>query len=306
MAMSKKKRIPRTTIFIACEGSNTEPIYFERIKEKVEDSNLLAITIYPDQSEENPKTHALGLVEVARNRIDDFDEVWAVFDKNGYTKHEEAFALANRKINGKKVNIAFSSIAFEHWVLLHFEKNNTAYEKSKHIEDNKFKTNETYYPDYSKRATVDIYPMLQSRTKTAIQNASWLRFRQKNELETKPIYEINPYTDVDVLVRRLLDIEEVIEWSGIGERLDFKKVQVMLNLENNDLRAEIYNCHSALLISIQLAFSTIHSDATEIQLQVEQQRIEANQALAIILCQRAEDVCLIKVVFEAKTYFVEL
>lgn len=103
-----------------------------------------------------------------------------------------------------------------------------------------------------------------------------------------------------------IDIEEAIEWSGIGERRDFKKVQVTLNLENNGLKAEIYNCRPSLLISTQLAFSTIHSDATEIQLQVEQQRIEANQALAIILCQPTKDVGLIKVVFETKTYFVEL
>ena len=46
-------RRPLTTIFIACEGKNTEPIYFERIKEEVEECNFLAITIYPDESEGN-------------------------------------------------------------------------------------------------------------------------------------------------------------------------------------------------------------------------------------------------------------
>jgi hypothetical protein len=42
-----KKRISPTAIFIACEGRNTEPLYFERIAEQVEDDGLLAITIYP-------------------------------------------------------------------------------------------------------------------------------------------------------------------------------------------------------------------------------------------------------------------
>ncbi len=35
--MSKKKRALRTTIFIACEGKNTEHIYFEKIVEEIED-----------------------------------------------------------------------------------------------------------------------------------------------------------------------------------------------------------------------------------------------------------------------------
>jgi hypothetical protein len=56
-----KKRISPTSIFIACEGRNTEPLYFERIAEQVEDDGLLAITIYPDKDTPNPKTDALNL-----------------------------------------------------------------------------------------------------------------------------------------------------------------------------------------------------------------------------------------------------
>ena len=91
-----KRPNPPSIIF----SKNTEPIYFERIKEEVEECNLLAIEIYPERSEESPKTDALGLVREAKSRIDYYDEVWVVFDKNGYTKHKEAFAEANEEISG--------------------------------------------------------------------------------------------------------------------------------------------------------------------------------------------------------------
>ena len=57
------KRKPKHTIFIACEGTNTEPLYFENIKEIEEDRDdyPFSITIYPDREcDVNPKTDALG------------------------------------------------------------------------------------------------------------------------------------------------------------------------------------------------------------------------------------------------------
>ncbi|HWK07057.1 MAG TPA: hypothetical protein VNS58_25660 [Puia sp.] len=79
--MSKKKRALRTTIFIACEGRNTEPIYLEKIVEEIEDQGVFAVTIYPDKSDDSPVSHALGLVQEARSRINDFDVDPASFYK---------------------------------------------------------------------------------------------------------------------------------------------------------------------------------------------------------------------------------
>ena len=60
-----KKRTPPLSVFIACEGSNTEPLYFEKLNEIMEDEDNYpyAITVYPDKEvDENPKTDAIGLV----------------------------------------------------------------------------------------------------------------------------------------------------------------------------------------------------------------------------------------------------
>ena len=52
-----------------------------------------------------------------------YDEVWVFFDKDGHPKAKEAFEMARiTEIDGKKINIAFSSRCFEYYLLLHFER----------------------------------------------------------------------------------------------------------------------------------------------------------------------------------------
>jgi hypothetical protein len=194
-----KKHIARTSIFIACEGRNTEPLYFESIAEEIEDEGNLVVTIYPDRSHQNPKTEALGLIREAQSRGDEFDELWVVFDKNGYTKHAEAFALAEGNAHRKKVNIAFSSIAFEHWLLLHFEKCATPFAKSdckdakehtlycgtnRHTEDCQgarcvagYIRKKGFCSDYAKSSNFSFYFKYKEKTEIALKNAAWLRFK---------------------------------------------------------------------------------------------------------------------------------
>lgn len=60
-----------------------------------------------------------------------YDEVWVFFDKDGHPKAKEAFEMARiTEIDGKKINIAFSSRCFEYYLLLHFEPLYRAFEKS--------------------------------------------------------------------------------------------------------------------------------------------------------------------------------
>ncbi|MBN9379942.1 MAG: RloB domain-containing protein [Chitinophagaceae bacterium] len=215
--MTRKKRSLRRTIFIACEGRNTEPIYFEKIAEEIEDRGTFSVTIYPERGDDTHVSHALGLVLEARSRIDDFDEVWVVFDRNGYTKHKEAFELAADPVNGKRVHIAFSSIAFEMWVLLHFEKSDTAFAKSAGIVQ--LLRDKEYFPSYEKKAYLDTYSFLRDRTLLAMENAAWLRHElaRAGMLDGRPLYELNPYTDVDMLVLSLLEVREKYMWGIPGE-----------------------------------------------------------------------------------------
>lgn len=247
--MSKRKRSLRTTIFIACEGRNTEPIYFEKIVEEIEDFGLFAVTIYPDRNDDDHVSHAMGLVEEARSRIDEFDELWVVFDKNGYAKHEETFAKANEPINGKRINIAFSSIAFEQWVLLHFLRSTKAFAKSADIIEVLRK--EGYFPHYEKKAYIDTFSFLRGNTAHAIENAAWLRYElaKAGQLQNSPIYQLNPYTDVDTLVMRLLGIPGKWVWGSIGFPIPFGDVEFhILPMTQDILKVIVENLSGTTIV----------------------------------------------------------
>lgn len=227
--MSKKRQL-KHTIFIACEGKNTERIYFEAIAEETEITDRFSITVYPDSQTQDPTTHALGLVKEAQSHLENFDEVWAVFDKNGYTKHPETFAAAATTKYGKTVNIAFSSIAFEQWILLHFTKSAVDYAKSKNIIDELHANH--YFDGYSKTAYQETYSVLKDKTIVALENAAWLRHHLTTQgiLPDTPIFDTNPYTDVDKLVRRLLYIEEEIIWVSPKQTINLGSIECTVNV----------------------------------------------------------------------------
>jgi hypothetical protein len=251
-----KKRTPPTTVFIACEGSNTEPLYFEKLNEimEEEDNYPFAITVYPDKElDKNPKTDAIGLVNVAIDYKEDFDELWVVFDKDGYTKHKEAFELAKEN----NINVAFSSISFESWVLLHFERSNMSFAKSANIIDKKFRSNNRYLEDYAKSGDYNLYPKIQDKTKKAFKNASWLRNWLNSNNPNYSIYEVNPYTDVDSLVKKLLLDDCVYEYREIGQSLIFEGVEIKVNNVNNGYVVEIKNLTNGSLIWNEFGFYDI-------------------------------------------------
>ena len=176
-----------------------------------------------------PRVQAVPLRYVALTQCYDelykgiYDELWAVFDKNGHTHHKEAFELAAKGVNGKKTYIGFSSRSFEEWILLHFEKNQIKFEKTTCAlcEDKKNQTSchgemclvgylrTNYLPNYAKsnknNNLNELMQTLYDKQNVAFENTAWLRAQMQSELKQsdEKIYLLNPYTDVDVLVKKI-------------------------------------------------------------------------------------------------------
>lgn len=189
----QSKRQYKKQIFIACEGKNTERYYLNKFKLLCELENVVKVELLPHEH-----TSARELVEdVLKFKETENDELWIVCDKDGYTKHHEAFCAA--KDNG--VNIAFSSISFEHWLLLHFEYTTRAFPKSKNVED--FLKKKKYLPNYDK-SDENVFEKVKDKTQTAINNAKKLRKTMKTaNYDNCNIYELNPYTNVDELLHAI-------------------------------------------------------------------------------------------------------
>jgi RloB-like protein len=234
----RKPKQLKQSIYIVCEGTNTERIYFEEIAQQDDVFEKYAIKVYPSEEDqrkaskkegESIKTDAVNLVKLAKQEINNYDEVWAVFDKDGYTKNEQAFSEAKKH----GVNLAFSSIAFEHWILLHYEQNRTDFPKSQNVIDYLEKAG--YFTGYSKKADISIYARLKDLTKTAIENSAWLRMEMAKNLAAgdDKIYEVNPYTTVDDLVRKLLDFNPVT-YGYITETLRISDFSITVNEVQRD------------------------------------------------------------------------
>jgi hypothetical protein len=203
-----KKRKPNKRILILCEGKETEPNYFQGLKSDKFHQNKLAalrIEIYdPKQNRDKKKNTGKELIVQAKRlkqgaeaEKNPYDDIWIVIDKDGYTKHPQTFDHAR----GNKIKIAFSSISFEFWFLLHFKFTTKSYQKA----DDLISYLTRYMQDYDK--VDDNYSFLKDKTQIAIENAQRVREYRKVDIERgTQIYELNPYTDVDLLVKNLLNL----------------------------------------------------------------------------------------------------
>lgn len=188
-------------------------------------------------------------IKEARDRMKEeaYDEVWAVFDKDGHAQPAAAYRLAAIPVDEKIVKVAFSSIAFEHWLLLHYERNRTAFAKSEckeprngqdkpdplgcgtgvHTDDcwgadcviGLLRTN-AYLQDYDKSGSNDIFRDTLPYLPTALINAVWLRKQQGVKPGSVDLHEKNPVTTIDLLVKQMLNDPTEIHFINFGELIE--------------------------------------------------------------------------------------
>jgi len=214
----KKKRQPNKRILILCEGEKTEPYYFQGLKsDKYTRNKLSALRIEISDTKKNTAKElvieAKQFKKNAEREKNPYDNIWVVFDKDGYSKHPQAFDQAN----SNDIRIAFSSISFEFWFLLHFQYTTKVFKKADDVIN--FLKNNKFMPDYEKNN--NNYSILKDKTDLAIANAKKLRINvhdiddgiktndkklQQNYSKVNKVYNLNPYTDVDILVNQLLKL----------------------------------------------------------------------------------------------------
>ncbi len=118
-AVDDRKVTP--VMLIVCEGSATEPTYFQAVTKHL---RLAAVTVRGAKGSA-PMTAVHDAVEAKLNReqiadqsasIAPYDHVWCVFDVDQHPKMKDALAFAEKH----QINVALSNPCFEFWLLLHF------------------------------------------------------------------------------------------------------------------------------------------------------------------------------------------
>lgn len=116
----------RDLILIVCEGTKTEPNYFNGFRLP----NVDTIGIGGD-----PVTVVQRAIQISKdarkkeNKI--YDQVWCVFDRDSFPiqRFKEAFLHADHN----NIHVAYSNEAFELWYILHFEYLNTGITRQTYI-----------------------------------------------------------------------------------------------------------------------------------------------------------------------------
>lgn len=112
----------RKYYLIVCEGSKTEPNYFEGLKSQLPKGVLTAHQIdiegtgFNTESLVDEAMRLKGVYEKETGRP--VDKLWAVFDRDSFTSVN--FNAAIQRCAAAAIGCAWSNEAFELWYLLHF------------------------------------------------------------------------------------------------------------------------------------------------------------------------------------------
>lgn len=115
-------RSKRKYYLIVCEGSKTEPNYFEGLKNELPKGVLIAHQIdiegtgFNTESLVDEAIRLKGVYERETGRP--VDKLWTVFDRDSFTA--ESFNAAVQRCAAVAIGCAWSNEAFELWYLLHF------------------------------------------------------------------------------------------------------------------------------------------------------------------------------------------
>jgi RloB-like protein len=188
----------RKYFLIVCEGERTEPNYFNYFKNFL--PNHLVETICVEGQGDNTiniVNRAIALRDVRKNNtlLPNYDEVWAVYDKDDFpaSRYNSAISLAKKQ----NVESGHSNQSFELWYVLHFQFLQNALHRSDYIKTLSKKLNFKYEKNDMKA----VHALFEKgNVKRAIK---WAKDLEAMHVHSTPA-KACPYTRVHVLVERLL------------------------------------------------------------------------------------------------------
>ena len=182
-------RPQRKTFYLFCEGKNTEPHYFEALKQKYKQYVDLRIK----GAIGVPMTITKEIIkEKEKKKIDNIeDQYWAVFDCDEHPCYERA----KKECHDRNIPFAYSDPCFELWHILHFQE----YDKSCKRHDVQ-KLAETLIEGYERKTgkTTDFYPLLDK-----LEEAEERAEKQRQNRETEGRTNGSPSTSIYELTRAI-------------------------------------------------------------------------------------------------------
>jgi hypothetical protein len=187
-------REPYDTVLIVCEGSKTEPNYFNGLKSahRLSSANIEVTNA--------PGTDPMSVVTYTEALMGDYDRAFSVFDRDGHQNFTAAIQRVAASARGQagSWHAITSTPSFEVWLLLHYQYSTASIIQSgaHSAGDMAVRALRVHLPGYAKGAK-DIFDQLSGMTDTAMANAV------KLDKHNGAVGSVNPSTGVHVLVNYL-------------------------------------------------------------------------------------------------------
>ncbi len=199
-------------LLIVCEGTKTEPHYFEALRANYRDQ-LKGVDILPSRGsapmsivEYAEKLYAIDLAAVGGDKSLAFDAVYCVFDRDSHLTFDAAMAKI-ASLNAGKAKLPIHAIAsypcFEFWLILHFVFTRSPFAKtSKKSVGDMVKKKLCDYPGFEdyQESERNAYALTKEKLRDGIKHS---KLAVKDALDKSAP---NPSTHVHELVESLLDV----------------------------------------------------------------------------------------------------
>ena len=188
------KREPYDRVLIVCEGSKTEPSYFQALVDRYRLSTANVVITGSGSDPSSLVNKAKSLRDEEKRRGDQYDAVYCVFDRDQHAH----FNAASNEVLSAKLKLARSWPCFEFWLLLHFVYHRRPYAPSgnRTAAQNCVRELQQHLPSYTK-GNAGVFEALEGQMETAKFNAG----RALSDAEVTERY--NPSTEVHGLVAYL-------------------------------------------------------------------------------------------------------
>lgn len=204
---------PLKKILIVCEGSKTEPNYFEELRDyyKLNTTSVIDVTGDCGSSPLSVYKHAKAIQSQENQKGSPYDMVFCVIDKDAHTDYYAALE-AIRKSKPSNQWVAINSVpCFEYWLLLHHKYTTKAFEATAGSSSgNKVLIElKKYFNGYekgSKGTFLESLNVLPERDLNVVIKKAEMCLQHSKDTETD-----NPTTYVHILVKELLDLKKQVE-----------------------------------------------------------------------------------------------
>jgi len=205
----KYKRAPFQKILILCEGM-TEKLYLLSVKNSLprvlQRGIKIEIDCYKKRDPKNLVQEAIRRKSKARKECVPYSKVWIVFDHDNLPNRDFAF----NKAKTAKIEIAYTSMCIELWFIIHFEDSQKHFINGdiakKYLSDNHIKGYEPAKTRYEPAKTNVWKNLDKEKILRAYNNAESIRKGKQLDLKSGiNIWDLNPYTNMDFLVKFLLE-----------------------------------------------------------------------------------------------------